>query len=349
MRYSQTYLDNISSAPIHKDICDEMTRHYIEHYGLPGAPHQWGQWSKAAIESYSERSLNFLGCDATCARFCIGAELPSIGGTVLISDIEAEVIKKAAVKYREVEHIPMQGCKYDIDAVSKILMQHNIGLVIAAAADRITGTIQPISELSKICAQHNVPIFCDISPLIGRHRFRLDEMGIKNGFIEGRVFGAPCDLLIGEKTDFIFPLPLAAGFVRTLEWIFDEFGTKMDSICELIDYFWELLQMHLPDLLILGESPRLAGMLTVAFEDVDRAAIMLALDMQGVAIWAGNSFSEPIEQMRVMGIPDKLSESAVRFSAWHGNTKEQIDYVLRVLPPLVDRIRFEKKARQPKN
>ena len=346
MRYEQVYLDNISSAPTPEEVCDVMSLYYREHFGYPGQLHQWGQWSKTAFEVFAEKTAELLGAKNFSVKFVLEFALPEIGdGKILISPIEAGIIRDAVERSGiATEEFDMDGYRHNISSVDKILREDKIALVIAAAADRLTGTIQPIRELAEICHRKKIPLLCDISPLIGRTKFAFSELGADFGFIEGRLFGAPCNLVIGEQPDEKFPLPLAAGFFKTLEIVDEDIEEKLKSLDELTNEFWRLLQLHLPHLVLLGEEPRLSGILTVAFEDVDRGAMMLALDMQGVAIWGGDSFSKPTEQFVKMNISEELAECALRFSLWHNTKQKELDYVLRVLPPLVDRIRFEKKS-----
>ena len=346
MNYSQVYLDNISSAPTPAEACEEMERIYEQHYAIPGAFHQWGQWSKSAFEVFAEKTASLLGAQGFHTRFTIGAQIhPMNNGKILVSPIEAKsVMREIEQCGLPFERFQMNGYRYDLDFIEQKLKTQKFSLIVATSADRITGTIQPIEELSGICAKYGAPVYCDISPLIGRSHFDFEKLGVQYGFVEGRLFGAPCDLMIGQKLDFAFPLPMAAGFSKTLELLEQDIEAKLQVLNENTKYFWELMQKHLPHLTLLGDSPFIEGVLAIAFEDVDRGAMMLAVDMQGVAMWAGDSFSGQIEQLKEMNVPDELADSMLRFSLWHNNTTQELDYVLRVIPPLVDRIRFEKKS-----
>ncbi len=343
MRYAAVYLDHLSSAPPPAEAVDVLSRYWVDRFGLPGALHQWGQWSKATVEASSERVCELLGAAGGKCAFAMGPILPQARGVVLVSPIEWGAVRDAlGSSGAAVEVFPMSGWTYDLAWVEKRLQRGDIGLVVASAADRTTGTIQPVRELSQLCRSHGVPLYCDVSALVGRMPFSLAELGADFAFVEGKLFGALCDATVGIEASIHLPAPLAASFAKALESALANIEERSSDLARLTQYFWELLGLHLPHIVLLGGESRVAGVLTVAFEDVDRGAIALALDMQGVAVWAGKPFAETIPQLEAMGVEKRLIDSAVRFALWHTNTQEEIDYVLRVLPPLVDRVRYEK-------
>ena len=138
-----------------------------------------------------------------------------------------------------------------------------------------------------------------------------------------------------------FPHPIAGGFVKSLEIVYDNIDSNIVKLDESMQYFWKMIQLHLPHLTLLGDDEKVAGVFAIAFEDVQRQALLLALDMQGVMVWAGDNLYQPIRSLQLSGVADEIEKSTLQFALWNQTTQEDLDYVLRVLPPLVDRVRYE--------
>ena len=88
---------------------------------------------------------------------------------------------------------------------------------------------------------------------------------------------------------------------------------------------------------------RLPGTLNMSFEFVEGESLILSLDMEGIAVSSGSACTsgslEPSHVLLAMGISHEVCHGSLRFSLGRGTTKEQIDYVLQVLPPVVARLR----------
>jgi cysteine desulfurase len=90
-------------------------------------------------------------------------------------------------------------------------------------------------------------------------------------------------------------------------------------------------------------TERLPNTANLAFAGMEAESLTLALDLQGVAISSGAACSSGSLQsshvLTAMGLPRERVESSVRFSLGRGTAREEIDRVLEVLPPIVERIR----------
>ena len=90
-------------------------------------------------------------------------------------------------------------------------------------------------------------------------------------------------------------------------------------------------------------SRRLPNTLNLSFNSVEGESLLIALDLNGIAVSSGSACSsgstEPSHVLSAMGIPAILCQSAVRFSLGKENTEEDVDYTLSVLPGIVGRLR----------
>jgi len=341
MRYKQVYLDWLSHTPMPKDVFDELRDYFVERCGLPGALHQWGQWSKAALEHFIESTQEILGTKKPI-RFSIGPVLPEISKPILLSPIESKKVKRAVAKSNvEVFEMKMKGFEFDLEQAEIMLQENDVELIIATAADMVTGTRQPVEKLAKLAKKHNAKLMVELSALIGREKFLFDNLGADLGFIDGLIIGAPCDLTIGTEPDQSFPLPLAAAFYKVIAHINDVLDNKINNLKKLEDYFVKLINLHLEGVERISGEKTVPGIVMLSFKGVPRGALSLAIDMQGIAVWAGDTFEGKIDELAAMGVKSEIAESAIRFTLWHDNTQDEIDYVLRVVPSIVERIRFE--------
>ena len=90
-------------------------------------------------------------------------------------------------------------------------------------------------------------------------------------------------------------------------------------------------------------SRRLPNTLNLSFEFIEAESLLIALDLQGIAVSSGSACSsgstEPSHVLLAMNIPPETCQSAIRFSLGRGNTPDDIDYTLSVLPHIVERFR----------
>jgi cysteine desulfurase len=88
---------------------------------------------------------------------------------------------------------------------------------------------------------------------------------------------------------------------------------------------------------------RLPNTLNLSFENVEGESLVISLDIAGIAVSSGSACSSgstrPSHVLAAMGIPPMLCQSAVRFSLGPGNTAEEVDYALSVIPKAVKRLR----------
>jgi cysteine desulfurase len=88
---------------------------------------------------------------------------------------------------------------------------------------------------------------------------------------------------------------------------------------------------------------RLPNTLNLSFPFVESESLLLELDLKGVAVSSGSACTsgtgEPSHVLLAMGIPHEVCRGALRFSLGRENRPEEIDYVLSVLPEIVERIR----------
>jgi cysteine desulfurase len=93
----------------------------------------------------------------------------------------------------------------------------------------------------------------------------------------------------------------------------------------------------------LDAARRASNNFSCCFEQIEGEAILMALDLAGIACSSGSACTsgslEPSHVLTAMGVPEQLARGSVRFTVCMDNTLEQIDYVLETLPSIVERLR----------
>jgi cysteine desulfurase len=136
----------------------------------------------------------------------------------------------------------------------------------------------------------------------------------------------------------------AVGFSRAAELLFADQEKEGDRLAALRDQLQRNLVEKIPQVLLNGDPDhRLPGTLNMSFKFVEGESLILSLDMEGIAVSSGSACTsgslEPSHVLLAMGIPHEVCHGSLRFSLGRGTTKEQIDYVLEVLPRIVARLR----------
>jgi cysteine desulfurase len=116
------------------------------------------------------------------------------------------------------------------------------------------------------------------------------------------------------------------------------------KIKELRDYLYKGITANIEDVKLNGHpEKRLPNTLNVSFTYLEGESIILNLDMEGVAVSTGSACTsgtlEPSHVLSAMGVDPVNTQGSVRFSLGRYNTKEDMDYVVSVLPPIIKRLR----------
>jgi cysteine desulfurase len=124
----------------------------------------------------------------------------------------------------------------------------------------------------------------------------------------------------------------------------EELDQRSEHTKRLRDRFEAAVSERLPDLIFNGDRERrLDHISNISFRFIEGEGLLISLDLQGIAVSTGSACSsgtlEPSPVIRALGRNDELARSAIRFSFGKDNTDEDVDYLLEVLPRVVERLR----------
>lgn len=226
-----------------------------------------------------------------------------------------------------------------------------------------TGTIQDIRALAAIAHQKQTLFHTDAVQSVGKVEVDIQELDVDMLSLTGHKIYGPkgTGALFIRQGIRISPLMYggshekkrrpgtenvagAVGLAKALEIAGRRMHDDYVRWHDLADYFIDSLLRKIPDTKFNGSrTNRLPQTVNVAFKGTTGEPIILGLDMEGVAVASGSACTsgatEPSHVLTAMGIPANIANGAIRFSLGRSTTKEHIDYVLEILPPIIQRLR----------
>ncbi len=240
-------------------------------------------------------------------------------------------------------------------------------LVSVMLVNNEVGTVEPVAEAARIVKARNprTVFHTDAVQAAGILDISVDSLGVDMLSISGHKFYGPKGigaLYLRPRTPLL-PQQLgggqeknrragtenvagAVGMAAALRLAYEEFDSRNASYRELRDRLFQGVPERVSAVTVTGPddlSRRASNNFSCCFEGIEGEAILIALDLAGIACSSGSACTtgslEPSHVLTAMGVPEQLARGSVRFTVGTDNTMEQIGYVLDVLPETVMRIR----------
>ncbi len=235
-------------------------------------------------------------------------------------------------------------------------------LITVMHANNEVGTIQPIQEISRIAREHNIYFHTDAVQTVGKLPVDVNELGVDLLSLSAHKFYGPKGvgalyIREGIKIDSLLhgghhEKNRRAGTenVPGIVGLGEASGIAMDEREEgerlkiLRDRLEKGIVEKIQDVIINGHpEKRLPGTLNLCVKGIKGESIILQLDYHGIAASSASAcmvgLEKPSHVLLAMGIPPEVAYGSLRFSLGRGNTEEDINKVLEVLPPIVRRLR----------
>ena len=255
-----------------------------------------------------------------------------------------------------------QGGLLDPEDVQRAIRPETI-LVSLMHSNNETGVLSPIGEVARICRDRGVLLHTDAVQSFGKVPLAVESLGVDLASVSGHKIHAPkgigalyvrrgtkmLSLLHGGRqersrrggTENVAGAVGLACAVELMHRDLEDAGRRLGDLRDRL----ELGLMGGVSGAIRNGHParRLPHTSNLSFPGADAESVIVALDLHGVGVSSGAACSsgslEPSHVLTAMGLPPDRVRGAIRFSLGRGTTAEEIDYVLEVLPPIVERIR----------
>lgn len=244
-------------------------------------------------------------------------------------------------------------------------------LVSLMGANHETGVLQPVAEAARLCRAADVPLHTDAVQLAGKLPIDFAALDVDALSISAHKFHGPPGIggLLVRHDGPLEPIlagsrhaehglrpgtpsvALAVGMQRALAAWHREHAAQTARLAALHARLEAGLRAALPDCRILGDgADRLPQTTCVAFAGLERQALVMALDLAGVACATGaacaSGSSEPSPVLLAMGVARPLVEGAVRLSLGHLNTAAEVDLAVCRISQVCHDLRRGKTARK---
>ncbi len=241
----------------------------------------------------------------------------------------------------------------------------NTILVSIMAANNEIGTVNPISEIGEICKQANVPLMTDAIQAYGKIDLKPKDWGVSLMSISGHKLYAPKGvggLFINSGIELV-PLIHGGGqefekrsgtenvgsimaFGLAAELAHKNMAAETARLLELRGYFIDELRKIEPGIIINGSlDERIPNNLNIGFPGIDSGSLLLSLNQIGVYVSAGSACSagsnESSYVIKELGV-DTNRYGIIRFSFGLPNTKDDLEYLFKYLPTILDQIKSGK-------
>jgi cysteine desulfurase len=371
------YLDNSATTPVRPEALEAMLPFLGQRFGNPSSVHRWGREARAALDEARTRLAAVIGARPSEIIFTRGGtEADNLavfgrvrcgkGAPLVCSAFEHRAVlaaAMAAVDAPKLHVVPVTGAGLiDEDAFQGALLTSPCLVSIMWVNNEI-GTIQPMDRIAAACREQGIPFHTDGIQALGKLRVRVDEVPIDLLSISAHKFGGPKGVgaLYVRRGTVVAPLVHGGGQERGLrsgtedvagavgmavaaELAETEREEVMARLAELRDRLENSLRARIPDLVVNGAgAPRVGSISNISFPGTDPEALLLNLDLEGIAASSGSACSSgtfaPSSVLSAMGLREDLATSSLRLSLGRQTTSEEIDRAIEITARVVHRVR----------
>ncbi len=373
------YLDNNATTRVDPAVFEEIRPYFCDLYGNPSSMHTFGGQVGRRLAEAREQVAALIGCepievvftscgtegDNTAIRSALEAQ-PDKRHIVTTKVEHPAVLNLVNHLVKKGYHLTLLGVDGEgmisLDEL-RASLRDDTAVVSIMYANNETGTVFPVQEAAEIVKQRGILFHTDAVQAVGKLPVDVRTLPADFLVLSGHKLHAPKGigaLYVRRKTPFR-PFLIgghqergrrggtenAAGIIalgKACELAGRNLQEENTRVRELRDRLEKGLLETIPDARLNGHAvERLPNTTSLAFKFVEGEAILLLLDELGVCASSGSACTsgslEPSHVLRAMGVPFTYAHGSIRFSLSRFNTREEIDLVVRELPPIIERLR----------
>ena len=374
------YADNAATTRMSRAAINAMLPYMEEIYGNPSSVHSYGQKAKEALEDARVRAAKLLGCSPREITFTSGgseADNQAIRSAAVIGARKGKKhIISTAFEHHAVLHtldalktegftvtlldIPEDGIITPEQVQAAI--RPDTCLASVMYANNEIGTIQPISEIGKLCSESGVLFHTDAVQAFGSLPVNVETLRADLLSLSAHKFHGPkgVGLLYCRKGIPLTPVITGGAQERGkragtenilgimgMAAAMEEAAVAMEKnrayVTKLRDRLIEGLSA-IPHSILNGDAEkRLPGNVNFCFEGIEGESLLLMLDAKGIAASSGSACTagslDPSHVLLALGRPYELANSGLRLTINELNTAEEIDMIIAAVSESVEMLR----------
>ncbi len=375
---NRIYLDHNATTPVDPAVVEVMLPYFSTDFGNASSIHAFGQRARAAVETAREQVARLINARPQEIVFTSGgteSDNQAIFGIaasarpshLITSSIEHEAVLNScqALEKQGVRVTYLRVSSHgliDPDDLQKAIRPDTV-LITVMHANNELGAVQPLDAIGRIAAEHDVYFHTDAVQSAGKIPVDFEALSLDLLSLSGHKLYAPKgigalaiktgtrlgQLLFGghHQRGFRPGTENVAGIVglgKAAELAGTALGEDTRKISALRDRLEQGLLESVPDTRAnAADAPRTPNTSNITFSGIDGEALLIALDLQGLACSTGAACSSgavaPSHVLTAIGLPAVDSRASIRFSLGRNTTATEIDAALKIVPAAVARLR----------
>jgi len=373
------YLDNNATTQVAPEVVEEMLPYFHDLYGNPSSMHSFGGQVTRKIEEARDKVASLLGaqpdeivftsCGTESDNAAIMATLDRYPEKrhFVTTRVEHPAVWNLcpylrSKDYRITELSVDRKGRLDLEELKSVLGE-DTALVSVMYANNETGVIFPIEEVGRIVKAREIPFHTDAVQAVGKIPLDMSKSSVDMLSLSGHKLHAPKGigvLYLRRGTKFT-PLmkgghqekgrrggtenvPYIVGLGKAAELALEHMEQENTRIRALRDRMEEGIVKSIPNTIVNGDvDNRLPNTSSVCFEYVEGESILMMIDELGICASSGSACTsgslEPSHVLRAMGVPFTAAHGSIRLSLSVYNTDEEIDHLVKHLPPIIEKLR----------
>jgi cysteine desulfurase len=374
---NRIYLDYSATTPLAPEVFEAMRPYFTEYFGNASSIHSFGRDAKVAIDTARETVAAALSAQPQEITFTSGGteanNLAIFGAAqtfseprhIVTSQIEHPCVLNACraleksgwrITYVEPEATGMISAESVAQAI-----RPDTALISIMHANNEIGTINPIAAMAQLAAERRILFHTDAVQTFGKLPIDIRQIPVSLLSLSGHKIYGPKGVgaLFVRRGVKIQPIIYGGhqererragtenvagiiGLGKATELMMADQTTEAERLRQLTESFWQQVQQIFPKSVMNGNpKSRLPAVLNISFPGFESMALVMSLDLQGIAVSNGSACSsgsvEVSHVLRAMKISRERAVSALRFSFGKYTTEAEVQITLQVLANILQR------------
>ena len=375
------YFDHAATTPTDENVAQAMIEYMTTKFGNPSSVHAFGREVRKEVTGARDAIADLIGAANGNEIFFTsgGSESDNFalkgiafanqkkGNHIITTQIEHHAILHTCQWLEkhgfDVTYLPVDADGLvTLDDVKAAITDKTI-LISVMFANNEVGTIQPIKEIGAIAQAKGIYFHTDAVQAVANVPIDVQEMNIDLLSLSGHKFYGPKGIGVlyirrGVKIEAVQMggaqernlragtenVPAIVGLGIAARNAKRELSEKAAHLTKLRDKLIQGIQTRISNVKLNGHpTKRLPGNVNVSFRFIEGEALLLNLDIKGIAASSGSACTsgslDPSHVLLALGLTHETAHGSLRMTLGKMNTEADIDYVLEVLPEIVTRLR----------
>lgn len=374
------YFDHAATTPVRPEVLEAMLPFFGPRFGNPSSVHRWGREARAALDEARERVARCIGARADELCFTSGgtegdnlavlgswralrASRPAVVTTPIEHKAVLAAVHQAAKEGAEERIVDVDGQGQVSADGFRDALDDKVACVSMMWVNNEVGVVQDIPSFVPLAKERGALFHTDAVQAFGKVPIDVKELPVDYLTISGHKIGAPKGIgaMYIRRGSPLEPLmhggtqdrgrrpgtenvAMAVGFARAAELTLAEREAECTRLAALRDTLEEALLARIPDAQVHARgATRAPHIVNISVPGTDSEALLMALDLQGVACSAGSACQSgsvsPSHVLAAMGVAPALASAAIRMSIGVMTTEEEVRRVAELFPALIAKAR----------